>query len=705
MGGCHKMAKGTVIGQIHKKTAKDEFLAKVKKAKRPDDFKKDEDFLRYAIGLFDDDLNDDKDNREEAVEDVKFMAGDQWEKWISDQRASDQKPTLTFNRLPAFVAQVLGTRRLSTTDIKIIPDDAAHKEAAKVREGLIRSIQKLSKADIAYNKAMENQVIAGEGSFRIDLEYAYDDVFEQDAKIKGIQNPFAVVWDRQSVEPSGNDAGHCFVIDDMTPADFKLAWPNATSADLSTDTRTIGYDIGPDWATNDVIRVVDFWRMRSRIGIVALLQDEEGNEDVVDITDMPLEDFIDKIVTDENGNPVVREVDRKYVQMYKISATDILEGPYELPIDRVPVFRVPGWVINVGKQRRRFGLIRFLKDPQKLHNYWRSVIAEKLMLTPKAVWLAAEGTVEGREDEYRKSHLTNDTLLQYDANEGPPPTRVQPAQIEQGLIAEANMAAQDLRDISNIHEASLGQQSNEVSGKAILARQRVGETGTTIYQDNLDLAIEEAGRVLNQLIPIVYDTRRTIKVLGEEGREMPPVLINGETNENSVDITSGKYSVTSSTGPSYVTKRVEAGESMLNMVNAAPQTMAVALDKIVEAQDWPGASEIARRLRSQLPAGLVSQEDMTDEELAAAKQAGEAAAAQQQQQQQILAVDLREKTARADQSEALALQAQANAAKAMASIDIDTFKALSDVQDGRVQTVLNAMKAFEDLTRDTVTGV
>ena len=490
------------------------------------------------------------------------------------------------------------------------------------------------------------------------------------------------------------------MVDDMTPDDFKQAYPKAKAADILTDIRTLGYDIGADWVTTDVVRVVDFWRMRTRIGVVALLRDNEGNEDVVDITDMPLEDFIDRIVNDEDGAPIIREVDRKYVEMYKITATDILEGPYELPIDRVPVFRVPGWVINVGKTRRRFGVIRFLKDPQKLHNYWRSVIAEKLMLTPKAVWIAAEGTVEGREEEYRNSHITNDTLLQFDANEGPAPTRVQPAQIEAGLIEQAQMSSQDLRDISNITEASLGQQGNEVSGKAILARQRAGEAGTTIYQDNLDLSIEECGRVLNQLIPIVYDTRRTIKVLGEEGRELPPVLINGETDDDSVDITSGKYSVSSTTGPSYVTKRVEASESMLNMVNAAPQIMGVVLDKIIEAQDWPGGSEIARRLRAQLPAGMVSAEDMTDEEKASATQANEQAAAQQQQDAKILEVELREKSARASQSEAQAVQAQANAAKSMADIDINQFKALADVEDVRVQQILNAVKVFEEMTRE-----
>ena len=386
------------------------------------------------------------------------------------------------------------------------------------------------------------------------------------------------------------------------------------------------------------------------------------------------------------------------------TALDLLEGPYKLPIDRVPVFRVPGWEINVGNEKNRFGLIRFLKDPQRLHNYWRSIIAEKLMLTPKGNLVASDEAVDGREKEWRESHLTDDPLLVYNAESGQPPQRIEASQIESGLLEQAGASAQDLRDISNLHEASLGITSNEVSGKAILARQRVGETGTVIYQDNLDLAIEECGRVINQLIPFVYDTTRTIKVLGSEEEDFERVVINDTTNENSVDITAGKYSVSSVTGPSTVTKRVEAAESMLNMVNAMPQTMAIAADKIVEAQDWPGAEEIARRLRQTLPPGMISIDDMSPEQQQQAQAASEQAQLQAQKEDMMFEAELRVKLAQATQSEANATQAEANAAAALAGIEIDQFKAVADVESDRVKQLLEAAKFFDSVTEEVDTG-
>jgi len=312
------MSDDVIIGHKPKKTAQDEFRAVFKKAKRPDDFESDLDFLRFATQLFDDDLQYDNDNRQGAVEDAEFMVGEQWEDFVKKRRVAAKKPTLTFNRLPAFVGQVVGDRRLNETDIKIVADDKKHKPAARVREGLVRSIQKNSRADTAYTKALENQVISGMGSFEVVLEYAHDDVFEQNVRINQHANALAIVWDQMSVEPSGEDAMHCFKVQRMKRSVFKKEYPNATAADPSTDLRILGYDIDGDWITDDEVRIVNFWRMRTRKRIVALLRDEDGTEDVEDVTDRATEDFISRVVPGSNGLPIMREVDRKYAQLYTI---------------------------------------------------------------------------------------------------------------------------------------------------------------------------------------------------------------------------------------------------------------------------------------------------------------------------------------------------------------------------------------------------
>ncbi len=667
----------------------------------PDGFKSETDFLRWATNLYDADVDADRENRKQAIEDMKFMVGEQWEDYVLTQRAQARKPTLTLNRLPAFVGQIVGNRKMNQTEIKVIADDAAHEESARIRTGLIRSIQKLSKAENVYDKSLENQVIAGIGNFKVDLHYAYDDVFEQDIRLYSLPNPLGVVWDRMSYENTGDDAGHCFIVDTMTRDEFKLQYPKARGAGTIADVRSYltGAGISGGWYENDTYRVLEFWRMKSRKRIVALLTSETGEgEEVEDVTDRDPEEWLERLVTDGSGAPIMRETDRHYAEMYLMTATDILEGPYELPIKRVPVFRVNGWEVNLGDKRIRFGLIRFLKDPQRLHNYWRSIIAEKLMSTPKGNWIATAEAVDGREKVWRDSHVSDDTLLIWNGEAGIKPERVPPAQLEPALIEQAGMAGQDLFDISNMHQASLGAPGNEVSGRAITARQRMGEMGSAIYESNLQDAIEAAGDVINQLIPTAYDTQRVIKVLGEDGTELSPVKINDETDQDSVDITLGKYSVTSTTGPTYATKRQEAVDMMMNMVNAAPDTLGVALDLIIEAQDWPGAQKIARRIRTQLDPTTLPADQLTEEErqsVAGRQQQAEAEAQMVQAEREAL---LNERRARATESEARAQQAVALAAKAFSEVGVKAAELLEKTEDDAVKQFLESVKTFQEVT-------
>lgn len=638
------------------------------KPKKPSDFEDMEAFLAYVLRLFSDDAGYDRVNMMESLEDARFAAGEQWDPDVARIRQSAGRPALTINRLPAFFAQLIGNRRMNETVIKVIPDDAQYKDIAKVREAIIRNIQKTSRAKLAYDKAFENQVIGGQGNFQVCLDYTSDDVFEQDILIEPLPNAQSVVWDRLAIDTTGADAHHVFVIERMQKSEFEAMYPGKVAGDFDSLATTYPELVRDGWLDKDTVRVADFWRMRTRKRVVAMMQDGS----VIDVTDLPPEAYLDAVMMRPDGAPYMRETKRKYAEMYKLSGTDVLEGPYELPICRVPVFRVPGWEINVQDRRVRFGLVRFLRDPQRLHNFWRSAWAEKLMQTAKAKWMAPSDAIAGREDEWRRAHLNNDSILIY--NEGTqPPIPVPPAQVEVGFVQASEIAVQDLKDVSNLHEASFGQQSNEVSGKAILARQRVGEVGTAIYLDNLNLAIEECGRVINDLIPIVYDTPRTVKIMGDGAEEVRFLQVNQPDNPFS-DITAGKYTVTVTTGPSYATKRLEAQESMMAAINAMPDTFAVAADLIAENMDWPGADKFAKRIRSSMPPQALGDDVPPEQQQQMAMEAQQQAAIQQQ----ALELEAAKQMAEIEYKRAQAMQAAAQAEKIRSEIGVAAAKVAVD---------------------------
>jgi len=324
------------------------------------------------------------------------------------------------------------------------------------------------------------------------------------------------------------------------------------------------------------------------------------------------------------------------------------------------VFRVPGWEVNTGEKTIRFGLVRFAKDGQRLKNYWRSVAAEKLALAPRQQWLIHESAVGDRED-YRDGYKNGDTVLDWAGTVEP--KRMDPPPVEAALLQEAALNAQDMKDVTGLHDASLGVRSNETSGKAILARQREGDVASYIYHDNLKSAIAECGRVINQLIPVVYDTARTIRVLGED-EQQKVMRVNDPNDPESIDLGKGKYDIVVETGPSYSTKRQEASESMMQFVQAVPGAAQFAGDLIAMAQDWPLAEEIGERLKKALPPGFAEEDDpdkMTPEQQAAKQQQMQAAQAQQQMQMQGAQLQMAELEAKVQLTNAQAAKMMAEA--------------------------------------------
>jgi hypothetical protein len=656
----------------------------------PDDFESEAEFMDHVRKTYSMDAGADRDNRDEELEDHKFTAGEQWDPDVYNRRVNNKKPALTINRLPAFAAQVIGNRRLNETTINVIPDSDKYKANASVRREIIRNIQKQSTAKRAYDVAYQNQVIGGLGNFEIDIDYENDFVFDQEIKIEAIHNPLAVVWPRLCFDPTGRDAPYVFVTDRVDREEFKKKWPDAIEANFegseSEQYQTLSVD---GWIDENTVRIATFWRMRTRKRRLALMIDGEVN----DITEEDFETVKERVAQRDDGTYVTRVANCKYAQKYLVSGASILEGPYDLKIDRVPVFRCPGWEINIGDKRIRFGLIRFLRDPQRLHNYWRSVIAEKLMMSPKAQWLAALSTVKGREKAFRQSHLSEDPLLVWnDEASDKKPERVPPVQLEPALIQEAGMAAQDIKDISNLHEANLGQTSNEVSGKAIMARQRVGETGTVIYQDNLNMAIEEAGKVINQLIPYVYDTPRVLKIAGDTEDELKFIRVNFD-DDDSVDLSEGRFNITSSTGPSYETKRIESRESMMAAVNAMPDVFAAVADLIAEAQDWPGADKIARRIRATMPPNILGT-DMTPEQQQQVQAQAQDAELDKELEREEKKAKIEETRARAMKARADAAKSEAQAIETEASIDRDDATADANIASQERRDALQTIDAL-----------
>jgi len=664
---------------IRDSLAREEFEdeAARKRPKTPSGYESNADFLEELRERYERGYGHNEHNVLAGKEDASFTVGNQWDPVVEQRRKDKKKPVLTSNRLIAFVAQIVGNRLMNETEIRVYPDKAGTKEIANIREGLIRSIFKNSNADFARDEAAKYQVIGGEGYFTLSLDYTSDDVFEQEIKLNAVTDPYSAVLDPLSIEPSGEDAQWGFVGDDIPQQEFKRRWPWASETSFLEEKR---WNQSGFWLSDDTIRIVSYWRMVTEgTKILALFVDGS----VHDVTDMEEFEYINFVETRSDGSLYVREVPKRFARLYVCAGNDILEGPYDYPMSSIPIYRVPGWEVNDGEKIHRWGLIRFLKDPQRLQNYWDSTIAEQLVAAPRNKWLTTPDAIKGQEAKWRRSAVSDDPFLYYNDGE-PVPTHIPPPQMDAALLNESGRATQAIKDISNIHEAGLGMPSNEVSKVAIQARQQVSDVGTYIYVDRRRLADQRCAKNINELIPYIYDTQRMITVIGRDDKTAVQV-INDPSDPNS-DVTLGKYGLTVSTGPASETKRTLANEQMMAFVNAMPQIAAGVMDLVAEAQDWPKSGEFAKRFKALLPPGTVPEDEMTPEMKAV-------------QQQNMQMQELQSKLQTAEQEAKIAdLNAKAENSIARAALaEAQSYKAILDAQsrakdvDGKLEE--RSMKA------------
>lgn len=565
---------------------------------------------RLVVELYDDWYERERDNVTLAYEDLRFSReGAQWPDELKRLRDEEGRPALTVNKCPQYVRQVTGDIRMARPAVKVIPvDDSGDPKTADVLAGVVRYIENRSDAQAAYFLGCDTQVTAGVGAWQVITEYAGDATFDQEIGIMPVDDAIAIAWDPDSSLPTREDAMWCIVPVDMSMAAFKKRFPKATAADFDT----LPTPQSSGWWSEDSVRVATYWVKEPITRKLALM----ANGAVVDLTDKEPEErarieAAAERIEDRKAHKVVR---------YVVSAADVLEGPDDWPGKYIPVIPVVGEEVRIGRKVYRNGLIRWMKESQRIYNYAYSANVEVVALQPKAPFIGTEKNFEKYQEEWAQANRKNQPYLPYTpdpANGNAAPGRVQPAVSSSGLADLMALAGQDLKDVTGIHDASLGARSNETSGRAIMARQREGDVSTYVYQDNFARAVRYTGKVLIDLIPKIYDTPRTLRIIGEDGK--PDVVpINQKAGEEmgpagvidviKNDVTVGAYDVVLETGPSFTTRREEAREGMNAFLQGNPNAAPLILDLVADAQDWPNSDKIAKRFKTLLPPVIQAQE-------------------------------------------------------------------------------------------------
>lgn len=544
------------------------------------------------------------------ADDLNFLKGEQWPERQRRQRESEGRVCLTINKIPTFLQQVTNEQRQNGVNMKVSPvSEEASMEMAEILQGVIKHIEYASSAESAYDTAANSAAAVGLGYFRFVTEYEADDSFDQVIRVKRIRNIFTVHMDPASVEADGSDAQWYLISERMTKDEFKAKYPGATATATGFASGGIADSLDKDWIYDNEVRVAEYYRVEFTPG--KLRKYADGSTEFVG-ADAEGKDEAPEAPEAAQRGEVIAERDsvQRKIMWYLLTPYEILEQT-EIKSRWIPVFPVYGTEIDVDGKVFRAGLIRNAKDPAMMYNFWMTSATEEVSMRTKTPWIVAEGQLEGHERKWNQANSRTFPYLEYkpttvDDQLAPPPQRQQMADVPVGVLSMAAHASDNIKQTTGLFDSSLGAAGNATSGRQELAQQRQGNVTNYHYTDNLYRTLRQAGRVMLDMVRNYYDAERIVTCRGMDG-EAKPATINkwDEAAQRFInDISVGRYDIAVDPGPSVSTMRAEAAEALVKLVQANPDIMRVAGDKVIGAMSFPGSDIIAERLAKTIPAEL-----------------------------------------------------------------------------------------------------
>ena len=640
-----------------------------------------------------------EDERKLANFDVRFIhqRGAQWDDWATKARGDRPRPEI--NLLVKKVEVIKGDQKQSRINSKIRASGGGAKEKiAQTLEGLVRTVSTNNKTKAARDNAFDEAADCGIGAYSMVTQYEGDNSFNVEPCVRPIRNARnTVFWMPDGIDSQHRDSSGCFVIENMSRAKFKRKWPKAKA----NDTQLIGKN-GPHkgWSSKTHLQVGDFYHrepVEKTYGLFTNGEVYEINAKTLQVVDELLKENVE-LARDGNENPKVKKVTGFDVKHYKLSGSEILEGPNDFPSSYIPVMMVYGFTFWDDEGRHSYGLARHSIDAQRDFNYAAAVIQETSALSAKDPLFVTKTMIEGYEKQYQTMGAINHPVYYYNPDQeakSKAPHREGAPQTQAALINQLHQAEANIMSTTGIHNPSIGDNPANQSGRALLAQQAKGDAATFTIKDNLANAVNYETECLIDIIQRTYDTERQARIVREDGETEDITFVNKEVQDEQSgetvllkDMRVGKYDIVTDIGPSYSTKRVENLNALTQLAGQIPALGQLGADVIAGELDITKSGDIVERFRKQyIQQGIIDPNDEEIKEMLEAMQ-------RQQQIQQLMAQGSAPNPQQAQQEQAVFAMQQKKFENEIlaeaAEIDKTISQRVKDLTDS-----LEKLKAFE----------
>ena len=564
------------------------------------------------------------ENSVRGKDDMNFLLRDQWSAVERSEFSRLFKPAMTFNKLYDVTKKVVGEQRKNKPDLMVrsLTGKATQKQI-DLRADLVRTISYQSQNDLVYQTAFKQSLMMGYGAFEISLEYENPRSFNHIIRYELIPDVTRTSFDPTAMKPHKGDGNFCARQYVYTKEEFYATYPNVLNPVSYADPRSL---LDFQWETRDTIVVCKYTRKEWYPVKLFLLSDGQSvtedewdemqeaikmQEELADSSEV-VGDLIRKTIPTVVGERMSKDYK---IRQYVLTQNQIIEFT-DWPSKFLPIIFVDGDSNFINGQQYTRSFIHEAKDAQKFVNYVGSEITAEIKNRRREQWLGTPDNILGNEQMWRNPELQSGILIaKADPKTGAMPQKLPPWELSPTLLQQFQRGSQDMREILGFSENE-ALQGHDMSGKARRERKLEGSMSAYVWFDNLNQAIEQGGRVVLDLLPVVAgENERHMVVSKADGRTDSLTLNkivgedeNGDPIRDNV-LDAGNYDIEIDTGPSFAVQKDVALEFFATTIAQNPQVFPLIADLWASQLDLQMMPQIKERLKTMVPPQIIAKEE------------------------------------------------------------------------------------------------
>lgn len=655
------------------------------------------------------DYNATVDQRDQADEDIRFVdvPGGQWEDLFPQFFDNDNRPKMEFNKVHQSVYRAIGEWVTARFRPSFKPEaKTANEKEAQLLNGLYRKDERRSGGFEAYDTAVEEMFKCGIGAWRLTTEFVDEEDPESDDQrvvFEPITNSYnMVLWDSNAKRYDKRDAKHCTVLTRMTKEGFEEQYPDLEANSVNRPMDRSNFN----WGNSQNVFVAEFYEVIRKKEEVIIFENEAG--EIRSLWKSKVSEVMDELETRGFKEIKRRKKTRRYVEKTLISGSDILEKTIRIPGKSLPIIPLYGFRAISDGQEFYSGLVRNMKDAQRLFNMAGSKLGENAATSGKQVPVFYPDEVEGLANHWAEhalgvhAYLLKKPHKDAHGNEMPHPMEyLQPAPLDAANVQILELTGNFIREETGGNPQDT--LDPNASGKAINAVQARVDMQTAILFENIAKSMRRCGEVYREIAADIYTTQRFESILKEDSTEDVVQLFEWVIDEETGkpveinDITKGSFEVVVDTGPAFASRRRETVNTITEIMQNTPENspyMPMLYTILLDNVDGEGLEDIKKFNRKQaIMQGYKEAE--TDEEKEMIQQLQEQQGQSSEQDRLIQAATMQAEAEARERDSKVAVNlstAEKNSAK--------TAEILSNIQGDQFKTAQSAEKQQHDIAMD-----